>query len=294
MTLIRSIPSKISDEQMHIVFRDICRSINYAAGTKDVAQTTLSGMECSSEWKTLPECVSSVGLQIVDGELQLQMQTDDSELAGTQSNALADNLEDTLSSFFNYETQAFPTKVFCVGWSKTGTTSLAEAFRILGLFTWQCAPWTIGINYYSSDISDISIDFSALNDYTAAADLPICALYPELDKQFPGSKFILTTRPEDKWVDSAIHQLNELYDSHGEIGAIARWGYGADKIDRDILLQRYRQHNQQVLDYFKNRSDLLVLDMDEDNQWNKLCSFLNLPEPDCAYPYLNKRKNIFE
>lgn len=294
MKITRSIPCKLPKNQIDITIRDICRSINYTDPTKEVARRTGIGIECSPDWVTLPEGIFSIDLCVVDEEVQLNMQADSANFESAPIIETADNLEQILSSFFGYDTRPYSSKVFCVGLSKTGTTSLTEALRILGLFTWQCSPWTIGASHFNSDVSDISLDLSSLKDYSAAADLPICGLFRELDKEFPGSKFILTTRPEEKWVDSAMHQLKGFCESQGEIGAIARWGYGTDTIDREVLLQRYREHNRQVLEYFKDRSDLLVLDMDEDNQWTKLCSFLNLPEPGCAYPYLNKRQSIIQ
>ena len=41
-----------------------------------------------------------------------------------------------------------------------------------------------------------------LERYYAASDMPIPLLYKKLDKAYPGSKFILTIRDEEKWLKS--------------------------------------------------------------------------------------------
>lgn len=43
---------------------------------------------------------------------------------------------------------------------------------------------------------------SALERHYALCDPPIPILYEKLDQAYPGSKFILTVRNEDKWLTS--------------------------------------------------------------------------------------------
>ena len=53
------------------------------------------------------------------------------------------------------------------------------------------------------------------------------------------------------------------------------------------MMERYRRHNAEVLEYFKERPrDLLQMDMDNGGSWDPLCSFLDKPIPDVAYPRL--------
>ena len=62
--------------------------------------------------------------------------------------------------------------------------------------------------------------------------------------------------------------------------------YGQEAFDAEIFLARYRRHNNEVMAYFKNRpDDLLVMDMSaRTNRWGALCTFLRQPVPSVPYP----------
>ncbi|AEG01893.1 sulfotransferase family protein [Methylomonas methanica] len=291
MKIIRSISRRLSDKQVDVVMRDICRTINYNSSINDIAQRHDSGLRCSSGWRALPEWIQIAELIVFGDEVKLHLDTSNTEEAIAKIDGIADSLQDELSSLFSHETKPYSSKVFCLGWSKTGTTSLTEALRVLGLFSWHSAPWVVDA-HYGNVISEDFINLSEIADYTAVSDLPICALFRELDQAFPGSKYILTVRPAEDWVKSVACAMKDYIAKkdvlESDLSAV-RWAYGTEKFDRSLFLQRYAQHNQQVLEYFKGRSDLLVMDIAEENKWQKLCSFLNLPLPDTPFPYLNKR-----
>ncbi|MFI3157240.1 MAG: sulfotransferase [Methylococcaceae bacterium] len=289
MNISRSIPCGLFSEQVDVVLRDICRDINYSSPNKEIARKTAFGLQCLSGWRELPEWIHSAELHVLEGEIKLNLCTDNADVTLADLEKAADGIQDDLSSLFSYKTRPFPNKVFCIGWSKTGTVSLTEALRMLGIFSRHFTPWIIGATYFDSDVSETAINFSSIADYTSVSDVPVCALFRELDQTFPGSKFILTTRPPESWIESAVLQHESLIERQGIMDPASRWVYGTDQIDRQLFLNRYLQHHQQVLEYFKYRSDLLAIDIAEDNQWQKLCDFLNLPIPDCPFPYLNRR-----
>ncbi len=61
--------------------------------------------------------------------------------------------------------------------------------------------------------------------------------------------------------------------------------YGQKGFDAEVFLERYRRHNREVREYFKDRpDDLLEMDMDSGQNWDELCRFLGKPVPACAYP----------
>ncbi|MCI0558499.1 MAG: hypothetical protein MN733_08395 [Nitrososphaera sp.] len=223
-----------------------------------------------------------------DGEVRLCIDVE-SGVAPGDIKALSDELTGELSSFISYPVQAFRTRVFCIGWSKTGTTSLTEALRILGLFSWHWAPWVIGCKHFQCELSEIQIDFSGIVEYTAVSDLPICALYRELDEAFPGSLFILTTRSLETWTASAIADIESSIKQNKCMPAEARWVYGRDKIDIEAFQKRYLRHQEEVSEYFSGRPDFLAIDISQGNSWQKLCEFLQLPVPQLAFPHLNRR-----
>jgi hypothetical protein len=55
-----------------------------------------------------------------------------------------------------------------------------------------------------------------------------------------------------------------------------------------VFLERYRRHNAEVLAHFKGRPrDLLVMNVDNGDGWDKLCRFLGCPIPATPYPLMN-------
>ena len=281
-----SVPCALNSSQARVVFRDICRTINYSSPDLEIARETPHGL-ISEHWSYLPD-VRSFEIYEADEEVTLHLNLE-SSVAPDDIKALTNELTRDLASLISHPVQPFRTRVFCIGWSKTGTTSLTEALRILGLFSWHWAPWVIGYKHIRSQISEFRIDFSGVADYTALADLPICALYRELDQAFPGSLFILATRPLETWIASATADVENCIKCIGHMDAVERWAYGTDVIDKELFQKRYLQHQQQVLEYFAGRSDFLTMDISEGNPWPQLCEFLKLPVPNRAFPHLNRR-----
>ena len=95
-------------------------------------------------------------------------------------------------------------KILCVGFQKTGTTSLTSALMRLGFSVGnahepilQNLTWT---DTLTQDIQKIALEQA--HRYDAVQDSPYPFLYEELDREFPNSKFILTVRPTESWVRS--------------------------------------------------------------------------------------------
>jgi hypothetical protein len=125
----------------------------------------------------------------------------------------------------------------------------------------------------------------------ALSDLPIPLLYRELDKAYPGSRFILTVRDESAWLESVRNHFSDRnpfrweWDVHPFPNRIHKELYGRKTFDADVFLERYRRHNAEVVEYFKHRpKDLLVMQMDKGAGWLQICSFLGKPIPSAPYP----------
>lgn len=175
-------------------------------------------------------------------------------------------------------------KIFGIGFHKTGTTSLAKALSILGYRVtgpnW-IADRNIGKNVYQKA-------FKLAEQYDAFQDNPWAVIFKELDGRFPGSKFILTIRPQEEWIKSVVNH----FDSRST--PMREWIYGAGspKGHETIYISRYCRHNQEVADYFKDRpGDLLVLKITEGEGWEKLCPFLNKGIPAIKFPNTNKAQD---
>jgi hypothetical protein len=182
-----------------------------------------------------------------------------------------------------------PTRVFGIGLHKTATTSLHKAFEILGLSSahWKNAHWAKKIWTEMASLQGSR----TLEQFYCLSDLPFPVLYEQLDVAYPNSKFILTVRDEGDWIRSVrnhwsdVNKFKKQWDTDPFTHKIHRELYGQKGFNYEVFLQRYRKHNLEVAKYFEHRpDDFLLMDMDHDNKWEKLCPFLNCAIPTRAYP----------
>ena len=190
-----------------------------------------------------------------------------------------------------------PTRIFGIGMHKTATTSLHHALEVLGYDSahWKSAHWAKAIWREMRRFGKSP----TLERHYALCDLPITMLFRELDHAYPGSKFILTTREEGRWIETVekhwnpeVNPFRAGWDSDPFSNRVHQILYGRRDFDRETMLARYRRHNAEVMDYFRyRRQDLLVMDMDlgwpkEDPRahWYELCGFLDKPIPSVQYP----------
>ncbi len=186
--------------------------------------------------------------------------------------------------------ESIPTRVFGIGMHKTGTSSLFEAFKLLGF---NAAHW--GTALWAREIWDQMKEgrSETLEKHYAFSDLPFPLLYQELDKAYPGSKFVLTIRPEDDWLrsvrdhwDPAINPWRAVWDEAPFTHKMHHILYGQKTFNAEVFLARYRRHNAEVLEYFRDRpKDLLVVDVGLGMQWGPLCAFLDRPVPSVLFPH---------
>ena len=175
------------------------------------------------------------------------------------------------------------TKVFCIGFHKTGTTSLEMALKKLGYRV------TGSFGTKDPDIANKVHDmaYAMVEQFDAFEDNPWPILYRELDERFPNSKFILTRRPTENWINSQVKDFATTETP------MRRWIYGENAGcpagNEETYKARYERHNKEVLEYFADRpDDLLVIDLPNDDGWTRLCAFLRHAEPDEPFPHANK------
>jgi hypothetical protein len=174
-------------------------------------------------------------------------------------------------------------KVFGIGFHKTGTTSFGEALRLLG----YRVTGPNGVHRKGMDTPmAMAITHELLPRFDAFQDNPWANLFREMDRELPGSKFVLTLRPEEAWLRSVVGHFGPRSTPMREwiYGA----GYGSPIGNEDLYLERYRRHNREVLEHFSDRpNDLLVIDITRGDGWELLCPFLGLEIPDDAFPHSN-------
>jgi len=171
-------------------------------------------------------------------------------------------------------------KIFCIGFHKTGTTSLGVALEQLG-FRVQGSVGT-GDPDIAEKVFDLALPL--LQDHDAFRDNPWPIIYKELDARWPGSKFILTVRTSESWIRSQQKHFGT------RTSPMRQWIYGAGCPvgNEEDYISRFEAHNREVIAYFKDRpDDLLILDLEKGDSWEKLCAFLDKAPPDTAFPHVN-------
>lgn len=177
-------------------------------------------------------------------------------------------------------------KVFCIGFQKTGTTSLYAALTRLGWRTAAVVGRDLSAEELRAQAKDLCIETARRFD--AAEDMPWPLFFRDLDAAFPGSKFILTLRESESWYRSVLDHFGATPDEMHKF--VYGDGAAAPAGNRDAYLGVYETHNAAVLDYFRDRpKDLLVMDLAAGDGWRKLASFLGVAAPDEPFPQRNRR-----
>ena len=185
-------------------------------------------------------------------------------------------------------------KVFGIGLPKTGTKTLGECFKQLG-FKHRSFDMGLAAQAKRNELENV---LAEAGKYEAFEDWPWFLTYRELDQRFPGSKFILTLRKDTKAYVTSLRQHHERQGIRKEGFIKPHWwddvfGFPPDQWDYQESAKRYERHNREVLEYFKDRADdLLVVCWENGDGWDKLCSFLNKQCPDEALPHLNRSSHI--
>lgn len=192
-------------------------------------------------------------------------------------------------------------KVFGLGLSRTGTRSLSAALHVLGYDT----------VHYPTDQGTLDTlvrgdaRFPQLEHFDGLTDITVAPYFEDLDKNYPGSKFILTVRDEAGWLKSCSNHWSgrDAYATdekgvgenehriHMEIRRFLRAAvYAGYEYNPERFSRAYRRHTENVLRYFEGRpNDLLVLNIATGEGYEKLAPFLGVPIPPSPFPHKGKR-----
>jgi hypothetical protein len=182
-------------------------------------------------------------------------------------------------------------KIFCIGLNKTGTRSLHEALEILGFrgLHWGGPDARTALERGPAIREAVELALREgrpllddIDDVDAYSDiLALSSNFDLLDQQYPGSRFILTTRELGAWIESRRRHVET------NIKRRARGEYPGTflVVDEEAWAREYREHDQRVRAYFADRpDDLLVLDIAAGDGWEQLCPFVGVPQPTVAFP----------
>lgn len=203
-------------------------------------------------------------------------------------------------------------KIFVIGRNKSGTTSVEAALRDLGFNVAPQRPFELLLYDWAENRWDRLIRYCRWFD--AFQDIPFSLprTYRILDKAFPGSKFILSIRDSsEQWYRSLVKfqsvkfgngsrpTWNDLenakYCKKGFMADCARLVYQAspDQLyDRSLYIRNYESHNSEVIEYFKNRpNDLLIIDVASPDSYQRFCQFLGRKPLRETFPWENRTQN---
>jgi hypothetical protein len=171
-------------------------------------------------------------------------------------------------------------KIFGIGLSKTGTTSLTTALQHLG---------------YRAIHGPTSIQQVRAHD--AATDTTIAAIFEFLDQEYPGSRFIYTVRGRESWLrscDAFWSLMQRYFDESFLLTLLHRNLYGVTRFDPVAFGEAYDRHHERVINYFASTPDrLLVLNIPgEDDPWASVCGFLGRDVPRQPFPHDDNRAVI--
>jgi hypothetical protein len=199
-------------------------------------------------------------------------------------------------------------KLFCIGFNKTGTTSLAAAISSFGLRVGDQVRAELLVDDWARRDFRRIIAYCRIADAFQDVPFSLNHTYGVLDHAYPGAKFILTVRDSaDEWFDSLLRfhakligkqrvptadDLREFsYHGTGWLWHAHQLLFNVDETnlyDRDHYVAQYELHNRQVLDYFRHRpEDLLVLNIGKSNAMQSLCDFLGFDYDGRQMPHLN-------
>ncbi len=192
-------------------------------------------------------------------------------------------------------------KVFGLGLSRTGTRSLSAALHVLGFDT----------IHYPTDQQTLDTlirgdaKFPQLDHFDGLTDITVSPYFEDLDRNYPGSKFILTVREEAGWLKSCSNHWSgrDAYAEgekgvgenehriHMEIRRFLRAAvYAGYEYNPARFSRAYRRHVENVQRYFADRpGDLLVLNIATGEGYEKLAPFLGVPVPPSPFPHKGKR-----
>lgn len=192
-------------------------------------------------------------------------------------------------------------KVYGVGLSKTGTTSLHNALTLAGFRNTDMAAnlWTEFVDKIEDPTAFWDPGRSSdevqerwqryFKDRDSTTDLPTALFYEEALAAFPSALFVLTTRPLEAWARSAHSQFASGVRSPALLRN-RREAYGSTTFDPFFWRKHFLEHYVDVLRTVPC-CQLLVMSVFHDRGWDRLAPFLHLePVPDVPFPWVDPRR----
>lgn len=176
-------------------------------------------------------------------------------------------------------------RIFGIGLNKTGTTSLHEALSTLGYDSlhWggpavrRIVETSLAIG--EPLLSRLDPRFEAFSDIRA-----LSTNFDLLDRQYPGSRFVLTVRPIEEWLESRRRHV----ESNVQRKAAGEYHGVFLTVEEHAWREEWEEHIERVRSYFTDRDDFLEVDVTARPGWEPICDLLGIPVPATPFPWTNR------
>jgi hypothetical protein len=207
----------------------------------------------------------------------------------------------------SFESAFSAEKVFCIGLSRTGTTSLEQALKDLGYRLGDQHQGELLLPEYTARNFRPIVEFCLTADAFQDAPFSFPFTYLALDQSFPNAKFILSVRNDsDQWYRSLVRYHSNLFGG-GRIPTkedLVRSTYSypgfvwesvkvllnpaeEDIYHKPTLVSYYDRHISDVRDYFRAKSNLLEINVSDKGAYERFCDFLGKEPMAEGFPWLN-------
>jgi len=198
-------------------------------------------------------------------------------------------------------------KIFVLGYNKTGTKSLSNALEYLGykvLHTGSTGDFIGFLDRIGNNLNKSKNVLDGLEGYDCYIDYPFYepTVFSHIISEYPDAKYISLTRSLDGYVDSVLRDKIKRIRQ----GNFDNWnwlGVGDEEVFRNY--PEYQKEWVKRRTTFKHKSNLKhlsnlgntenILHMnicDDGDGWRELCKFLNKEIPNIEFPYENKNEIV--
>jgi len=219
------------------------------------------------------------------------------------------NYKTKIAALIRHENNMEERKVFCIGFNKTGTTSLEAFMRENGFKCGNQQEGELLINSYLKGDWEKLIAFCQSADFFQ--DLPFSAPKTAaiLAEAYPNAQYILTVRENAEiWYNSIteFHKIKfgkngKLPSKHDLQEAEYRYkGFAWDAnralydspenepYNKESLIKAYETHIENVKRIFSGKQNLIIIDLSKPNTVAELNTFLGIESTLETMPWLNK------
>ncbi len=188
----------------------------------------------------------------------------------------------------------FQDQIFEIGLGRVGSRSICEATRILGFRSKH------GFNGCKSCANDAVFKFldgrCDLDLYRTceyAGEIPSWH-WRKLADFYPNAKFVLPTRPVDQLIKKHGnkrasyngYRKQAMYQPIGWSQLNFLKCFGQVTFEENLWRRKFVEHVQRAIDHIDDKRLLVlsVFEMDSEELWSKLATFLDRPIPDVPFP----------